>query len=194
MSLLTRFRLEHAHTGGSSNDAEGSAPASAGETTGAHLDDFDRLSFPPSSPAGERSSTMEPPPPGQRRRERSDSAEEALERGSQRRHKRRCAVQVCRDLELAEDALTAFADLDLPGMLITIFGKLLWLERERMKDEVHSFIKSDEFKDVLQDLLRTALLSANISRYLNGINDRIWGFIKKNLAVFNIPPLVMEDA
>ncbi|KAI9455135.1 hypothetical protein HD554DRAFT_2148918 [Boletus coccyginus] len=79
-------------------------------------------------------------------------------------------------------------------MLITIFGKLLSLERQRMKDDVHSFIKSDEFKDVLQDRLRTALLSANISHYLNGINDRIWGFIKKNLAVFSIPPLAMEDA
>ncbi|KAI9463448.1 hypothetical protein HD554DRAFT_2316133 [Boletus coccyginus] len=78
--------------------------------------------------------------------------------------------------------------------LITIFGKLLSLERQRMKDDVHSFIKSDEFKDVLQDRLQTALLSANISHYLNSINDRIWGFIKKNLAVFSIPPLAMEDA
>ncbi|KAH0825929.1 hypothetical protein J3R83DRAFT_7619 [Lanmaoa asiatica] len=148
----------------SGNDAEGPTPATgAGEGT---YNDSNRLYFPPSSPVGERSSIFEPPTPAQRRRECSDSAEQALEWEGQGRRKRRCAIQVCKDLELSEDALTTFAELDVPEMLIMIFGKHLWLERERMKDEVHSFIKSDEFK----------------------------GFIKKNLAVFNIPPLVMEDA
>ncbi|KAF8546846.1 hypothetical protein OG21DRAFT_1490763 [Imleria badia] len=171
MSLLARFRLEH--TLRPSNDAEGSADASAGDNTNTRADDSGRLFFPPSSPVCESSSSLEPPPPGQRQRERSDSAEEVLQRESQQRCKRRCAIQVCRDLELAENALTAFTEI---------------------KDEVNSFIKSDDFKDVLQDRLRTALLSANLSHYLNGLNDRVWGFIKKNLTVFNIPPLAMEDA
>lgn len=112
MSLLARFRLENAHR--SSNNAGEPAPTPAGEGTSDHSDNSDRLDFLPSSPAGGRSSTLEPPTPAQQRRERSDSAEEALERESQQRHKRHCATQVCRDLELAEDALTAFAEVNAP--------------------------------------------------------------------------------
>jgi hypothetical protein len=107
MSLLARFRREHANR--PSDDAEASGFVDEG--TDSHFNNPDRLFFPPSSPAGERSGTLEPPAPAQQRRERSNSAKEALEQESQQRHKRCRATQVCKDLDLAEDALDAFTEV-----------------------------------------------------------------------------------
>lgn len=114
MSLLARFRLEHAPRPGA--EAEGSAPASAGTDAPFDGSGLDRFSFPPSSPAAERSSIFDPPPPAQRRRERSDSAEATLEQESQQRCKRHCAIQVCKDFELAEDVLADFTEVNAPHL------------------------------------------------------------------------------
>ena len=153
MSLLARFRLEHARHNRQQGSPRPPSPARS-----------QSLYFP-------RSSNSPPTSPGfplaqPRRRERSISSDD-LEAERQLKKRKLHALDTCRENQLDDSALDQFAEvsgafysfepvnddvhyyctqLDLPQMLITLHGTLLALERERVKDDTQTFIRSPQFK------------------------------------------------
>ncbi|KAG6372219.1 hypothetical protein JVT61DRAFT_8019 [Boletus reticuloceps] len=185
MRLLARFRLEQA----AQNIRPEGTPDCSQPSTPTHSHAGPGLSFPRSS----NSPNSPGFPPGQPRRWEHSASSEDLEAEHLLKRKKLHALDTCRENQLDDNALDQFAEFDVPQMLIALQGKLMALERERLHDETQDFIRSHAFKDILKDRLRACLLSPNLSRYLDGLSEHIWGFIKRNPGIFKVPARVLED-
>ncbi|KAF8545752.1 hypothetical protein OG21DRAFT_1491955 [Imleria badia] len=189
MSLLARFRLEQAAR---HNRHEGTPPRSRSRSPSPACSHASGLYF-PSSPNSPHAPDSPGYPPAQSRRQECSASSENLEAECQLKRKKRFVVDPCRENQLDDDAMDQFAALDVPQMLIVLNGKLLALECERICDEALTFIHSRGFKGILNDRLRTCLLSPNLSKYVDGLPEHLWGFIKRNPGVFKLPAKALED-